>query len=310
MSIHPKKGGLIDMDRTMVLSTDERSGRVDKARNVGLVESAERPEPPGLQILKLLGEGGTSRVYLALDESTGEEVALKIMNIDLQDSTGLRRFIQEFTIFAAEKHPNITRLIERSFTSNFAYITMEYFSGGDLSDRIAGGCSPKEAVLIVKSIAAGLGVAHERGIIHRDIKPSNIMFRADGSLAITDFGIARLDRDSEAAWAARTITMIGQTIGTPYYMSPEQISDETDVDHRTDLYSLGVLFFECLTGEKPFRSGSLPDLLEAHLKNVPPELPGELARYQTMVSRLMAKNPEDRFQSAAEVITELGGHIG
>lgn len=296
---------LQELESTARLDAGEKVHRAEEARETKTSDYEAAPEISGLQILSLLGEGGSSKVYLAHDELINENVALKILKINSQDATALRRFIQEFTIFAAEKHPSITRLIDRSFTSDFAYITMEFFPGGDLSDRIAKGCSAAESLAIVKAIAEGLTVAHSRGIIHRDIKPRNIMFRANGSLAITDFGIARLDRGYEAAWAAQTLTMVGQAIGTPYYMSPEQIDDETTVDYRTDLYSLGVLFFECLTGVKPFQSESLPEMLEAHLKSPVPVLPVEQRQYQAIVERLMAKKPEDRYESAEELITEL-----
>jgi len=305
MSVKMEREVLQDMGATVVLGTDEKSRRTEEARDAAASGPESLPKLPGLLILKLLGEGGSSKVYLANDESTGDKVALKVLNIDPRDSTTLHRFIQEFTIFATERHPSIARLIERSFTSEFAYLTMEYFPGGDLSERIAEDYSAIDAVAVVTAIAEGLSVAHARGIIHRDIKPRNIMFREDGSLAITDFGIARLDRDSDAAWAARTMTMIGQAIGTPYYMSPEQIDDESQVDHRSDLYSLGVLFFECLTGKKPFQTDSLAEMLDSHLNRSAPELPGEQARFQVVINRLMAKKPEDRFQSAEELIAEL-----
>jgi len=294
-----------DLSETVALNISERVRRVEEAVVSVSLDADQLPQVSGYLFLKLLGEGGCSKVYLAHDELSGENVALKVLRIDSQDRAMLRRFIQEFTIFSTERHPSITRLIDRGFTTDFAYITMEYFPCGDLANRIASGLGTADAVSIVSAIAQGLGVAHARSVIHRDIKPGNIMFRADGSVAITDFGIAKLNRGGAPAQTAHTMTQIGQSIGTPYYMSPEQIDGSYALDHRTDLYSLGVLFFECLTGEKPFRGGSLAEMLDAHLNGSVPRLPKPVERYQAAVNRLMSKKAEDRFQNAEEFVLEL-----
>lgn len=228
-----------------------------------------------------------------------EQVILKVLQVDEGDSAVvLRRFLREFRIAARLEHPNMVKIYERAFASDFAYIAMEYCSGGDLSRKIKAGIEIPTAIDYARKIASALGVAHLAGVIHRDVKPANVLFREDGSLALTDFGIAK------AKEAAVSLTLTNALVGTPYYISPELIKG-VEVDHRADLYSLGVLLFEMLTGVRPYRADRLMKLLDAHITAPVPKLPESTAALQPIVDTLLAKNPDDRYQNAAELIEAL-----
>jgi serine/threonine protein kinase len=251
---------------------------------------------PGYELLRRLGEGGMADVHLARRAEDGLEVALKILQLEGQeDVTLLRRFMREYSLLARLTHPNVVHIYERAFARDFAYIAMEYFPAGDLAGRIQRGVGTDTAVSYLRQIAAGLGAAHALGIVHRDIKPGNILFRDEQRLAIVDFGISRATDQSSS------MSMACALLGTPAYMSPEQVrGGEADV--RSDLYSVGVVFYEMLTGRKPFQAAGLGDLLDAHLYAPPPRLHAELARLQPVLDGLLAKDPDERFQSTEELL--------
>ena len=176
---------------------------------------------------------------------------------------------------------------------------MEYFHKGDLSGQISKGISTAQSINYLRQIAFGLEAVHSRNIIHRDIKPRNILLRGNNTLTISDFGIARIMGKSYG------LTLHGVILGSPYYMSPEQINNETQIDHRSDLYSLGAVFYEMLTGKKPFRGDSLMKIFYSHLHDPLPVLPVLLQEYQPIINRLLAKQPEDRFQDASELLLTI-----
>ena len=218
----------------------------------------------------------------------------------------LRRFMREHALLTRLDHPSVAGIYEHGFAEDFAYIAMEYFPGGMLRDRINGCGSMGEALGYVSSICAGLSAVHSFNIVHRDLKPTNILFRADGTLAIADFGISR------DLTQASDLTASTGWLGTPPYMSPEQITSEA-LDTRSDLYSLGVMLFELLAGQRPFRHRSLPGLLSAHLYDPVPQLPAASRVCQSLVERLLAKRPEDRVSTAREaqiLIEELKEYVG
>ena len=179
---------------------------------------------------------------------------------------------------------------------------MEFCAGGDLSGRIRTGMDEKEAVRVVSQVASALAEAHQCGVIHRDVKPANVLFRADSSVALSDFGIAK------AREAGASLTMTNAMVGTPHYLSPEQVRSAR-IDHRADLYGLGVLFFEMLTGRRPFEAGRLVRLLEAHVSADIPALPLDVALYQPIIDKLLAKQPEERFQNADELLEALSTYL-
>ena len=171
---------------------------------------------------------------------------------------------------------------------------MEYMSGGDLRAKIDRGVSVRQSVQYLRQIASALSAVHRKGVLHRDLKPGNIMLRADGSIALIDFGLAKRARlDGE-------ITDSGKIFGTPYYMSPEQ-GHGGDVDERSDIYSLGVIFHELLTGEKPFKADTAMGIIYQHANAPVPVLPARVAQHQALINMMLAKSPADRLQSAAEI---------
>lgn len=262
------------------------------------------PKLPRYRIIERLGGGGMGVVYRARDERLERDVALKFLPPHLSaDQAAKKRFLVEARAAAALEHPNICTVHEIGDTEDGQlYIVMACYDGETLERRIARGALPlEEALRIAAEIARGLGKAHERGIVHRDIKPSNIMVTSDGLVKILDFGIAKLTT------AAVTHT-IG-VVGTLAYMSPEQAFGEA-VDHRTDIWSLGVVLYEMLTGARPFRGGGEQAALFCALADDPepiaalrPEVPQAV---DTIVRRALAKRPDDRYASAAELIAALG----
>ena len=250
------------------------------------------------RILSLLGRGGMADVYRAEDERLGRVVALKALPPEFaRDPELVERFRREVRAAARLNHPNIVTVFEFGQGEGQHFYTMEMLTGGDLKGRIRahpGGMPPTEAGEVAVAIARALDYAHRRGFVHRDVKPENILFGEDGTPQLTDFGIAR-------AMSERTrMTKTGMSIGSPHYMSPEQARGEL-VDGRSDVYSLGVVLYEMLSGRLPFDSADTFEVGLSHLKDPVPQLPGELAAWQPVVERLMAKAPEDRYGSAAEV---------
>jgi serine/threonine-protein kinase PpkA len=248
-------------------------------------------------MIRKLGQGGMATVYLAIQESFDREVALKIMSPALNsDPSFATRFVRESRIVAQIHHSSIVPVVDVGQYEGHHYLSMEYLPGGDLKQRIADGRHGVGLALnVCIAISSALDLAHRKGFVHRDIKPENILFREDGTAVLTDFGIAR------AIDPGTALTVIGTMVGTPNYMSPEQVKG-AELDGRSDLYSLGVVFYETLTGSVPFRADSTMSLAMKHLSEPLPQLPPELRMYQPFLDRLMAKEREDRFGSGAEVI--------
>lgn len=254
---------------------------------------------PGYDIEVLLGKGGMAAVYQARQQSFGREVALKVLNPHTDDLDEFsRRFLQESTIVAKLHHSHIVQVYDVGRHKDYFYISMEYLHGGDLSEKLKSGLSLKDSVRIIRQLADALDFAHRKNIIHRDIKPANVMFREDGAAVLTDFGIAKeLESQTE-------LTQAGVVIGTPRYMSPEQIRGDK-VDHRADIYSLGIVFYRCLTNYVPFDGKDM--LTTAYLQdNEPvPSLPAEVACFQPIINRMLEKDPAARYQRAREVVEAL-----
>jgi class 3 adenylate cyclase/tRNA A-37 threonylcarbamoyl transferase component Bud32 len=255
----------------------------------------------GYRVLSRIGHGGSSIVYLAERESDKQQVVLKILNAAPGlDEALLQRFVQEFDIISSIDHPNVVKIFDRGFSDRRAYIAMEYFPGGSLAEVIVGGLSARQALSLLAQAASALREIHARGIIHRDVKPSNLMARPDGSIALADFGIAkRLGNDFGQ-------TQQGEIYGTPYYISPEQI-EGNPATAQSDIYALGIIFHEMLTGGRPFEAESVSELIAMHVKAGRPKLPEPLVEYQALLDRMLAVAPRDRYKNADELLDGIDG---
>lgn len=249
------------------------------------------------RLLRKIGEGGIATVYLAQPMAGGAPQVLKVLRMDGPD-VDLQRFIQEFALLAQIDHPNVARIYRQDFSAGNAYIAMEYFAPGDLRSRMRRALDPAIALYYVRQIAAGLEAIHQVGIVHRDLKPDNVMMRADGMLAITDFGVAK-----QVAMQI-TDTGGGEIVGTPYYLSPEQALGQP-VDARCDLYSLGVVAYEMLTGSKPYYASTARELLDLHVNAPVPALRPVHQRFQPVLDKLMAKDPAQRYESATALLDDM-----
>ena len=252
----------------------------------------------GQRYIRTLSSGSISSVYLAESERAGELVALKVLRAVPDVAEGkstFDRFLQEYEVVAKVAHPNVVRIFDLGIADDHAYIAMEYFEAGDLRQRMKAPTDSDTALEYLRQIAAALQGIHAVGVLHRDLKPGNVMLRSDGSLALIDFGLAKqLELD-----AAMTAT--GEIFGTPYYMSPEQ-GHGAETDERSDLYSVGVIFFEMLAGRKPYLAETPMQVIYKHSHAPLPELPADLQQLQPLAHRLLAKDPRDRFQSAEELL--------
>jgi len=256
--------------------------------------------PPGYKIVKKMGQGGMATVYLAIQESFGRHVALKIMSDQLgQDTVWARRFIHEAQVVAQLSHPNIVPVFDVGTFNGRFYISMELLKGGNLDDKIAKGLSIPDIVRIIVGVAAGLDFAGEKGFVHRDIKPDNVMFREDGSPVILDFGIVK-----QKGGSADKMTQTGTIVGTTAYMSPEQAMG-AELDEGSDIYSLGIMFYELLAGRVPFQGDSAVAVLLKHVNEAPPPLPEFVSVFQPVIDKALAKKRSDRYPRARAMIEHL-----
>jgi len=264
---------------------------------VGDLRTGIHPLIKGYHFIRKLGSTEHSGVYLA------ERVAKKLLVVlkVLRQPTGrdasigaFDRFLQEYETISEMNHPNIVKIYDLGVADDHAHIAMEYLDGGDLRKKLDKGIPRQDAISYLRQIASALSAVHAKGVLHRDLKPGNIMLRSDGSIALIDFGLAkRAKLESE-------ITDKGEIFGTPYYMSPEQ-GHGNGVDERSDIYSLGVVFYEMLTGEKPYIADTAMGIIYKHAMAPVPLLPQRFAEYQMLVNLMLAKSPDDRLQSAAEI---------
>ena len=254
----------------------------------------------GYEIEHEIGRGGMSKVYRAMQQSLGRQVAIKILAYEPEeDSDFAQRFKKEGRILAQLLHPNIVTIHDIGVSEdNQLFLSIEYLSGGTLKDQIKQGLSLDSVIQIAKSIAKALGYAHEKGVIHRDIKPSNIMFRHDGTPVLTDFGIARV------AGSKTVHTMTGLMIGSPGYMSPEQAMGES-ATIQSDLYGLGVVLYEMLTRHPPYEGDNPLAVMLKHLHDPIPEIPKECSFLQPIVNKLLAKKTQDRYKNTNEFLEAI-----
>ena len=262
-------------------------------------------------ILRKLGQGGMGQVYLARQQSLKREVALKLLRNDLNaNPTALKRFQGEAEAVARVTHANIVQVYAIGEHDGLRYMALEYVDGRNLREFLARKGPPElpVALLIIRQIAAALQRASELGIVHRDIKPENILLTRKVEVKVTDFGLSRYFAGADDGPAAVNLTQSGVTLGTPLYMSPEQVKGLT-VDHRSDIYSFGVTCYHLLAGHPPFKGATAFEVAVQHVQNDPvplsdirPDLPTDLCG---LVHKMMAKKPDDRYQTARDVIRDL-----
>jgi serine/threonine-protein kinase len=262
----------------------------------------------GYRLLRRLGQGAMAEVYLAEQLSLARQVAFKVLKSNLAtDATYVQRFDQEARAAAQLVHANIVQIYEVGCVDGVHFIAQEYVQGVNLSEFLARRAPPDlaRALTIVRQVAAALSKAAEHGIVHRDIKPENIMLAAGGEVKVADFGLARLySQDAVAS----NLTQVGVTMGTPLYMSPEQVEGRT-LDPRSDIYSLGVTFYQMLAGQPPFRGETALGIAVQHLKSPPPRLenirPDLPASVSRIVHTMLAKDPKDRYAAPRDLLREL-----
>lgn len=253
-------------------------------------------ELPGYSVIRKIGEGGMAQVYLATQNAFKRQVAIKVLApAYASDMEFAQRFLREAEIVASLSHPNIIPVYDFGQRAGTFYMVMEYLPGGDLAQWIERGLEEQEVLQITSDMASALHFAHEKGYIHRDVKPGNIMFRENSSAVLTDFGIARQVN------ASSQVTVAGAILGTPKYMSPEQLQGHA-IDGRSDIYALGVMFYEMLTRKPPYEDPEFMALAMKHLKSPIPRLPVAFSRYQRFLEKMMAKTPEQRFRNGLEIV--------
>ncbi len=256
----------------------------------------------GYRFIRRLASGPTSDLFVGESERAGRLVALKVAR-DRQDEESqpvdmFQRFLQEYELAQRINSTAVVRLHDLGVSDEHAWLVMEYFELGDLRRRMRASLAPREALRLAAAIARSLAAVHGAGVLHRDLKPGNIMLRHDGSVALIDFGL------SKDLALALDLTDSGTIFGTPHYMSPEQGHAEP-LDARSDLYSLGVILFEMLTGQKPYRAENPMAIVYKHRKEPIPQLPAQFEAVQPLLERLLAKTPADRIATAEEAAEAL-----
>ncbi len=257
---------------------------------------------PGYRRIRTLATGHFAELHVAESDARGELVAIKVardVKTDSQLDHAFRRLLQEHDMAQRVDPKYAVKVHDLGISDEHAYMVMEYFDAGDLRRRMRVPLRAAEALQTAHSIALGLAAVHATGVLHRDLKPANVMLRPDGGVALIDFGLAK-----DAA-LEESISDAGQIIGTPHYMSPEQGHGEA-IDVRSDLYSLGVILFEMLAGRKPFVAENPMAIIYMHRKSPVPQLPGSQSALQPLLQKLLAKDPNERFESAQAAATAIG----
>jgi len=283
----------------------KRRAAAQEAPLIAAAGDAPDVEVSGYGLVKEIATSNFSSVFLARSERLRRNVVLKVMNRgeSPREVSDAERFQREYEIISSIKHRAIAEIYDFGSQPQHLYLAMEYFPCGDLRDRLRNPLSVAESLYYLRSIAEALRVIHAFGILHRDLKPANVMLREDNSPVLIDFGLAR--RSLEEAGT----TGVGQVLGSPFYISPEQAQGHR-VDARTDLYSLGVMFYEMLTGQRPYVGRTAIAIMAQHARSPVPTLPQSLAVQQPVLDRLMAKRVSARYASADELLGDLGADPG
>jgi DNA-binding response OmpR family regulator len=283
------------------------ANRARKGRRAAAARAAALPTDgaelrdliPRYQIRKPIGESEKAMVYLATSLDLERNVALKVSKACGDGTSEPQQLARERAALAAIHHPAIVEIYDYGTHAGHEYLVMDYFARGDLKARLRQGITEEDTRCYVADIAAALRVVHEAGIVHRDLKPPNVMLRESGDVVLIDFGLARqLDGGLKS-------TRTGVLRGSPYYMSPEQALGE-ELDARSDLYSLGVIYYELLTGKRPYTGKSAMEVLEQHVNAPLPKLPQNLTHHEPLLARMLAKERGERPADALEVMHAIG----
>ncbi len=275
-----------------------------------LQEQVQRALGDAYLLERELGGGGMSRVFLALERSLGRKVVVKVLLPELAAGVNVERFRREIQLAAQLQHPHIVPLLSAGEAEGLPYFIMPYVTGESLRTRVAreGEFPIADTVRILRDVVSALAYAHAHGIVHRDVKPDNVLL-SGGVAVVTDFGVAKAVTASAGTPGSSGLTSLGVALGTPAYMAPEQATASPNTDHRADIYALGIVTYEMLTGSPPFSGRAAPQVLAAHVVEEPepverrrPAVPPMLA---TLVRECLAKRPADRPQTAAEVMHVL-----
>ncbi len=264
-------------------------------------DASAYPSVAGYRLLKKIAHSSSASVYLARNSDLAQMVALKVQPIQGLASVSeedRQRFARECEILSSLNHRSVADVIDFGITPNYLYLALEYFPCGSMRDRLKNPVSERDALNYARQIASALQVVHAAGIVHRDLKPSNLMLTTDNRVVLIDFGSAR------AQLVGLELSRSDLMTGTPYYVCPEQI-DGRDPDQRGDLYSLGIILYEMLAGHLPFLGNNLAEIFQGHRERPIPVLPAAQSRYQSLINRLLAKNPDERFASASQLLDAL-----
>ena len=264
-------------------------------------DASAYPSVAGYRLLKKIAHSASASVYLARNSDLAQMVALKVQPIQGLASVSeedRQRFARECEILSSLNHRSVADVIDFGITPNYLYLALEYFPCGSMRDRLKNPVSERDALNYARQIASALQVVHAAGIVHRDLKPSNLMLTTDNRVVLIDFGSAR------AQLVGLELSRSDLMTGTPYYVCPEQIEGR-DPDQRGDLYSLGIILYEMLAGRLPFLGNNLSEIFQGHRERPIPILPAAQSRYQPLINRLLAKNPDERFTSASQLLDAL-----
>jgi len=265
-----------------------------------MVDRWLQPRIAGYSLIKTIAESPAAAVYLASNDELAQPVALKVQSLKGREVTesDRQRFVRECQILSSLNHRSIANVLDFGITDDYLYLALEYFPCGSLRDRLKNPVSEADAVNYARQIGEALAVLHAAHVVHRDMKPSNLMLTDDNRVILIDFGSACMQL------AANDLSRSDMCTGTPYYVCPEQI-DNRDPDGRSDLYALGVVLYEMLVGTLPYTGNNLAEIFAGHRSAPVPRLPQRVLRYQPIIDRLLAKDPNDRYPSAALFLDDL-----
>lgn len=312
LAVRAIKGGAADYIPKQAMTHERLISSIETACDERLkaapkveVTTAQMPPSdfavPGYALQRCLAQGGAGTVYLATEQATGKDVVVKVMAQRLptgERSKEAQRLKREYELIRRVASPRIVTLRELGVAQGHVYLAMEYFPHGSLREHLTGPLPRATALAYLRQIGEALEIIHRAGILHRDLKPANVMRRRDGSLALIDFGAAKmLGQTSD-------LTRHGTVVGTPHYMSPEQCAGD-DLTPASDLYALGVMLYEMLTGQLPYTAATPLAVLYKQQYAPLPQLPPELADLQPLIDTLMAKNPEERPPRARDLLAQL-----